>query len=173
MKDLKSSWIPSASLCGKDVVCDQPICVTSPLFTPRNQGSLEYVMYSRTGLTAFPSLIHLSGDVELNPGPGSRELEELKSAIIRQIKESEERLSKDIHSMKKDIESLKSELSSLRKEVRTNAAEQDILRQDIDALIERTSGLEDVGNLADRLEDQERRGRRNNMVMYGIPEAFL
>ncbi len=178
---ITASWIPDAlppvippcTLCttsqGESEICEDYFA-PGTLFTYRKQDmTLLATVPCRINL---PSMIHRSGDIELNPGPTNSDLDDMKKEIIKQIKNSEERLSTEIRSIKEDIKSMKVEIGVLRKDVKANKEEQEVMKLDIQTVNEDNGRLE--GHLCDleaRVEEQERRSRHNNMVLYGISET--
>ncbi len=141
-------------------------CTTSPQSDTTMHTAMRYINID------LSFLLYRSGDVEVNPGPISLELQELRKDIIDQIRSSEEKLLKEITSVKEDIKSMKAEIGEIRSEVNLNKGELELQRLDIDSVNDRSDQIESYFyHLEARVEDQERRSRKNNMVLYGVAEG--
>ncbi|XP_046549935.1 uncharacterized protein LOC124259774 [Haliotis rubra] len=67
---------------------------------------------------------------------------------------------------------MKSDIHELREDINTSKQEQDVMKLDVEALNDRTVGIEKyLEELDTKLEDQEQRSRRNNVVLYNVPES--
>ena len=112
-------------------------------------------------------LIILCGDVETNPGPNyvdEDRLEQLLTKMQQSINENIDKVRGEVRLLAEKIESFEKAIKDLRDSVHSQAS--DIDRMD-SVLAEVANGLENVEN---RLEDQERRDRRDNVILYDVPE---
>ena len=95
---------PDFNLIGKHDVCLH-LCDSSDVTDSSPQTSVIHYTHLRTPVLPvkrlIPSMLLLSGDIEVNPGP-IEGLDEMRREIVKQIKASEDRLSRDIRSIKDD-----------------------------------------------------------------------
>ncbi|XP_077532690.1 uncharacterized protein LOC144145064 [Haemaphysalis longicornis] len=89
-------------------------------------------------------ILLLSGDIETNPGPTLEQITKQLSEIATVIKEIKEKRSADIDNKLDSIASLE---------------------------IKVTSCQQQIANLEARIDDLENRGRRSNIIVYGLPES--
>ncbi|CAN8015811.1 unnamed protein product [Ixodes persulcatus] len=115
-------------------------------------------------------LLITSGDIELNPGPDSR-LEEM----IAEVLENQKQMRAEIKKVNENqIASQKRQEEMARKIAKLEAALTDlqVSNKQITQLQETVSQLEETIRLQhEKLIDLEDRGRRNNLIVFGIPEA--
>ena len=128
------------------------------------------------------ALIRLAGDVELNPGPGLTVTD-----LERALKTQREEIAKDMTNMKRDLtETVTTETRKLNEQLQEMSRKLDGLQTDLIRLDERVLAQADeiedlrrtcdaydrrIVDLEEKLEEMERRDRRNNVILYGVPES--
>ena len=114
-----------------------------------------------------PSLSHLlllCGDVERNPGPADENTNNLIKELGASLKAQITDVSQELHTMSNAMKSLSAEINKVKKQVDINEAE-------IAAMGDRTDTMgSKIQRLEEKLENQERHLRRDNIILYGVPE---
>ncbi|XP_042150731.1 uncharacterized protein LOC121838509 [Ixodes scapularis] len=119
----------------------------------------------------------LSGDVEENPGPDGN-----VEDMVRQILSNQNRIAEDIKEIRTNQENMKvnqSRLEASVNEINSKINKIEITMKTVQALNENVKEIEKkVQSLEktieyqnDRLTDFENRSRRNNLLVFGIPEV--
>ncbi|RUM93602.1 MAG: hypothetical protein DSZ28_07620 [Thiothrix sp.] len=128
------------------------------------------------------ALIRLAGDVELNPGPGltatdlekalkaqrediRKDIADMKRDVTETVTTETRKLNEQLQEMSRKLDGLQTELTRLDERVVAQADDLEDLRRTCDAYDQRIADLEE------KLEEMERRDRRDNVILYGIPEA--
>jgi len=121
------------------------------------------------------ALIHLSGDVEQNPGPEltmtdlesalKSQREEFRKDIAKAVAEEMKTLSEQVEAMSCKFDNFEREMSRLRNTI----AEQGHEIEELNSACE--SYDQQLQDIHEKLEEQERRSRRDNVLLYGIPET--
>lgn len=125
-----------------------------------------------------------SNDVETNPGPVTLEQvqENLLSAIENMktdLATAKNDISSQISSLRKEIgdisskcEHLEHSIADIREDIDVIKQNHDIVNDDIDALAEKVeSVIENMSKVDTELDRLESYSRRDNIIIYGIPEA--
>ena len=112
------------------------------------------------------SLLILGGDVESNPGPVEREdLDALLQKLTTEMAMNTTKIREDISKLNDRMLHVEQELSQMKSKIETH-------EEWIDHMSDRTHELcRRVDELEKALEDQEVRSRRDNVILYGIPES--
>jgi len=149
-----------------------------PLNNTVLQAGSSYCGYSLD----LSALIRLAGDVELNPGPGltvtdlekalksqreeiAKGMAEMKRDLTQTVTTETRKLNEQLQEMSRKLDSLQTELTRLDERVVAQADDIEDLKRTCDAYDQRIVDLEE------KLEEMERRDRRNNVILYGVPEA--
>ena len=120
------------------------------------------------------SLLMLAGDVELNPGPVGKE--QLDSALSAQSESLFQRLSEemasqlgkvreDINKISDRLENVEKDISHIRNKVEAHEGWMEHISDTTHDLRRRMEEIER------HVEDQEARSRRDNVLLYGVPEV--
>ncbi|KAM7302801.1 uncharacterized protein ISCGN_018309 [Ixodes scapularis] len=118
----------------------------------------------------------LSGDVEENPGP-----DENVEELLRQILANQSGIAEDIKEIRSNKENMKANQSRLENSIKEinnkiNTLENTMktvqgLNENVIAINKKIQSLEEtIKHQNDRLIDFENRSRRNNLIIYGLPE---
>ncbi|XP_037498724.1 uncharacterized protein LOC119372322 [Rhipicephalus sanguineus] len=117
------------------------------------------------------SLLLLSGDVETNPGPSMNDV----LAELQKLTAGQSKLITEVQSLKNQVMSTDKTLTDLSK--RMTELEQHYqalmpLRNELEAVHAATGETGRlVSNLESRIDDADNRSRRNNLILYGIPDS--
>ncbi|KAK6195003.1 hypothetical protein SNE40_000524 [Patella caerulea] len=116
-------------------------------------------------LIVFSCLLLLSGDVESNPGPSTRQGTISRTGELVYPSES----SDQGNALASLLQEIKDEISQLRNEVREMNIKEEVanIRIDIEQL--RTENEE----IKERLEDSENRRKERNLIFYGLEEKKI
>jgi len=115
------------------------------------------------------ALIEMSGDIELNPGPVTKaNLDALRREMREDMKQC---MAEAMQELRNDVQAIARKLDKFE----TAMIE---LKQRVTALEDETSDINlayegwetRLQDLHDKIEDQERRSRRDNILLYNVPE---
>ncbi len=133
-------------------------------------------------------LILLSGDVETNPGPTDSETVKLHKELLSEIRSVKDDITKEMKELKAETVKMNIALASIRSDIADVRSRQDIIRVDVDEVADRLETLEaatipsatnnectaklveSVERLGEEIDKQEQYSRRNNVILYGLPE---
>jgi len=112
------------------------------------------------------SLLLLGGDVELNPGPVEREdLDALFQRLTMEMATNTMKIREDINKLNDRMMHVEQELSEIKKKSEAHEGWLDHMSDQTHELCRRVNELEKS------IEDQEVHSRRDNVILYGIPES--
>ena len=128
-----------------------------------------YVAYSVDRST----LLILGGDVELNPGPVERE--EMDAAFKKMsdclLERMTAELAKQIGQVREDMKTMMSEMKDIRQEMVRVNSKLEAHEGWMEHIGDKTHELcRRVEELERHVEEQETRSRRDNVILYGVPE---
>ncbi|KAM7281792.1 uncharacterized protein LOC115332038 [Ixodes scapularis] len=113
-------------------------------------------------------LLLLSGDVESNPGPLTIEQK------LEKILENQGQMSKDLQEVKSGQANLRQEMHNIHGKINKLENAMSNIQSEmvkVDSLKEVVANLEQtVRQQSEKLIDLENRGRRNNLLIFGLPE---
>jgi len=112
-------------------------------------------------------LVSRCGDVETNPGPSlfsEEQLDVIRLTIRESIREEMEAMRTEIRSLTRKFDRIDDELKTIRARVGNQEKDLHDIETSHDMLVSRFDQMEK------RAEDQERRDRRDNVVIFGLPE---
>ena len=121
-------------------------------------------------------LLILSGTVELNPGPMEREeMEELLASFGEKMMKRMDDISRDIKSdmksIKTDINLMTGKLEKVENDVAALRSQMIEQEEQLDSIAEMQQHVEERLNVMEaKIEDQESRDRRDNVILHGVPE---
>ncbi|XP_075726224.1 uncharacterized protein LOC142767862 [Rhipicephalus microplus] len=120
-------------------------------------------------------LLLLSGDVEQNPGPlTSQQEKEMLDVIMTlpSMQQQQTEILSEIRFIRADQQALEQKLSQLAEKVKLVEDNVSPLRDDVTQLLAQNEDLADTcAKLRDSYEDLDGRSRRNNLVVYGLPDT--
>ena len=115
-------------------------------------------------------LLLLASDIETNPGPLERE--DLLAFGDTMMEKIEAMLTRESQNIRRDLAELSTKVSRVEMEIQEIRDSVQAQAEDIENLESCHYELENkVKELSEKVEEQERRGRRDNVLLFGVPEA--
>ncbi|CAN7949144.1 unnamed protein product, partial [Ixodes pacificus] len=113
-------------------------------------------------------LLQLSGDVEQNPGPTVKEL-------LAQVLENQTQMTRELSAIKENQNHAEDKVQQLNEKLAAVEEKMSVLEttaNQFPAHQHKISLFENlVAKMDDRIDDLENRSRRNNIIVYDVPEA--
>ena len=122
-------------------------------------------------------LLLLGMDIEEHPGPLDKEdLDQLRNMIREEVSDSRMKLAQE---MKNEIAAVRMEMRDMMKKVQEVERKIGEVGEKIDGVTETIREIEDrqdgmefmMGEMDERIEQQERRSRRDNILLHGVEES--
>jgi len=118
-------------------------------------------------------ILVLAGDIETNPGPMSRaEFEDAVRGLRDDMREDMKKCVAEVATIKEEIRSVSVKLDRFEKAILELGSRITALEHESEESNFTLECLENkIQEMEDRIEDQERRERRDNVLIYDVPEA--
>ncbi|KAM7311099.1 uncharacterized protein ISCGN_008007 [Ixodes scapularis] len=115
-------------------------------------------------------LLLLSGDVERNPGPETR-----LETMISQVLENQKQLKSELKEVKENQIASQQRQNAMADKITHLETALDVLQKSNQQILQLQGTLQSLEELVylqrEKIADLEDRGRRNNLIVFGIPET--